>query len=90
MNCACSGHFSHPHAIYLYYICLVACITGPNQFEAASEFIKLKFVEKISNKRKKVYPFITNATNTDNFKNIFGAVKDIVVTQMMQTVGVGI
>jgi len=56
--------------------------TGPNEFEASSEYIQGKFLEKIQNKRKRIYPFITCATNTDNFKNIFASVKDIVVAQL--------
>jgi len=56
--------------------------TGPpTDFESASEYIQAQFLDVVQNKRKRIYPFITCATNTDNFKNIFAAVKDIIMSQ---------
>jgi hypothetical protein len=64
------------------------CVVGRNEFEPAAEFIKQKFLDRINNKKKPIYPFITCATNTENFKNIFASVKDIVVGKQMQQIGI--
>jgi GTPase SAR1 family protein len=48
--------------------------------EAAQEFIKKKFLEKNkSAKTKAVYPHITCATDTENVKRVFNAVKDVLL-----------
>jgi len=60
--------------------CAFPDYTGPNEFDAASEYIQGKFLELSQNKRKRIYPFITCATNTENFKSIFASVKDIVIS----------
>jgi len=56
---------------------------GANTFEDASEYIKSRFIERVLNK-KPVYPFITCATNTENFKSLFSAIKDIVVSKQQE------
>jgi len=60
---------------------------GKNEFDPASKYIQNKFVERINNKKKPIYPFITCATNTENFKNIFGSVKDIIIGKAGKQVG---
>jgi GTPase SAR1 family protein len=62
--------------------------SGPNDFDASAAFIQDKFFERVMNKNKKVYPFITNATSTDSFKNIFDSMHDVVVKQLNQGRGV--
>jgi len=61
---------------------------GKNEFEPASEYIRSKFIDRINNKKKLVYPFITCATNTENFKNVFNAVKDVIVQRQMSELGI--
>lgn len=62
--------------------------TGKNEFEPASEFIRAKFIDRVQNKKKAIYPFITCATNTENFKNVFSAVKDVVISRQIHEVGI--
>lgn len=59
-----------------------------NEFGPASEFIKQKFIDKINNKRKQVYPYITCATNTENFKTVFAFVKDLIIGKQMREIGI--
>lgn len=77
--------------------CLSACVrranplvAGQNAFEPASEYIRTKFIDRINNKKKAVYPFITCATNTENFKNVFNAVKDVIISRQLSNLGYGI
>jgi len=63
---------------------------GQNAFEPASEYIRTKFIDRINNKKKAVYPFITCATNTENFKNVFNAVKDVIISRQLSNLGYGI
>ena len=61
---------------------------GKNEFEPASEYIRAKFIDRVQNKKKAIYPFITCATNTENFKNVFSAVKDVVISRQIHEVGI--
>jgi len=61
---------------------------GKNEFDPASEYIRTKFIERINNKKKAVYPFITCATNTENFKNVFNAVKDVIISRLVKEIGI--
>jgi len=63
---------------------------GRNEFDEASQYIQSKFIDRINNKKKKVYPYITNATNSENFNKIFTSVKDIVITAQFESLGYGI
>jgi len=56
---------------------------GGGSFEETSEYIKSRFIERVQN-QKPVYPFITCATDTDNFKSLFSAIKDIVITKQQE------
>jgi len=61
---------------------------GRNEFEPASEYIRAKFIDRVQNKKKAIYPFITCATNTENFKNVFSAVKDVVISRQIHEIGI--
>jgi len=52
---------------------------GPPEFEDATEFIKKKFIHLDKTGRKKIYPHVTIATNTQNIKFVFEAVRDIII-----------
>lgn len=68
--------------------CSLTASTGKNEFEPASEYIRAKFIDRVQNKKKAIYPFITCATNTENFKNVFSAVKDVVISKQIHEVGI--
>jgi len=52
---------------------------GPAEFEESAKFIEKKFIQLDKTGRKKIYPHRTIATNTDNVKFVFEAVKDTII-----------
>ncbi|KAJ6247392.1 guanine nucleotide-binding protein g(o) subunit alpha [Anaeramoeba flamelloides] len=56
---------------------------GENESQEASEYIKSEFVKLYKNERKKVYPYFTCATDTSNIKNVFEAVKDTILANLI-------
>jgi len=59
--------------------------TGPNEFDAASEHIRLCFESKNKESSvKKVYTHITCATDTNNMRVVFNAVKDIIIRKSLE------
>jgi len=52
---------------------------GAAEFEEATEFIKKKFMHLDKTARKKIYPHVTIATNTENIRFVFEAVKDTII-----------
>lgn len=65
---------------------------GDNSFENASDFIREKFVDvsdPVTNKPKDIYPHFTCATDTDNVKHVFEAVKDFLLHQALAASGMG-
>eukprot|EP00767_Chilomastix_cuspidata_P006515 gnl/Chilomastix_cuspidata/691.p2 GENE.gnl/Chilomastix_cuspidata/691~~gnl/Chilomastix_cuspidata/691.p2 ORF type:complete len:352 (+),score=170.69 gnl/Chilomastix_cuspidata/691:55-1110(+) len=61
---------------------------GPQEYRPAIEFIAKKF--KALNKfadRKQVYPYFTCATDTENIKRVFHAVRDIILKINMRVAG---
>jgi guanine nucleotide-binding protein G(i) subunit alpha len=55
---------------------------GPSKdWEAASNFIKDKFISLNREDQKEIFPHITCATDTDNIKNVFDNVKEIILKQ---------
>jgi len=61
--------------------------TGPNEYEPASQFIETQFLQTIKNTQKLVYVYKTCATDTNNVKFIFKAVKDVFITVYLQQMG---
>jgi len=57
--------------------------TGPQTFEAATSFIKENFLSKNRNNNKVIYTHITCATDKDNVRTVFNAVKDIIIRQTL-------
>eukprot|EP01114_Cavostelium_apophysatum_P009020 TRINITY_DN22095_c0_g1_i1.p1 TRINITY_DN22095_c0_g1~~TRINITY_DN22095_c0_g1_i1.p1 ORF type:complete len:417 (-),score=117.01 TRINITY_DN22095_c0_g1_i1:25-1275(-) len=64
--------------------------TGPNQPKEASAFIEQQFLSLINNKHKLVYTYHTCATDTNNVRFIFKAVKDVLITAYLNHLGIGI
>jgi len=56
---------------------------GGTTFEETSMYIKSKFESMNKQRNKHVYTHITCATDTDNMKHVFTAVKDIVIRQSL-------
>ena len=46
-----------------------------------------KFMEQNSSKTRDIYPFFTTATDTDLVKNVFKAVQDIILQNILDKVG---
>ncbi len=53
--------------------------TGGNDYDSASNFIKQKFMSLCREEGKSIYCHFTCATDTDNIKNVFDNVKDIIL-----------
>ncbi|KAJ6247160.1 guanine nucleotide-binding protein g(o) subunit alpha [Anaeramoeba flamelloides] len=60
---------------------------GGCDFKNASEFIQEKFVSVNDNPEKEIYPHFTCATDTDNIKFVFSAVKDIILQTNIKDIG---
>lgn len=61
---------------------------GPNDYEHCSEYIKNEFVRKNKTPREKeVYTHITCATDTENIRVVFNAVKDIIIRKSLRDGG---
>jgi len=59
--------------------------TGPNEYKPAADFIEKKFTSQVQGKLTYVYQ--TVATNTENIKFIFKAVKDVFITVYLGQLG---
>jgi len=56
---------------------------GKQNYEEASKYIEDRFVDQNENPNKKVYPHVTCATDTDNMKHVFNAVKNIILQKAL-------
>jgi len=58
---------------------------GPNEFESAAQYIQECFESKNKESAtKKIYTHITCATDTNNMKIVFAAVKDIIIRKSLE------
>lgn len=62
--------------------------TGELEYEKASQFINQRFQGMNENPKKLLYTHFTCATDTDNITVVFKAVKDIVLRQGLQSMGI--
>jgi len=62
--------------------------TGGQNFEEATEYIQEQFVSLNENPEKGVFAHVTCATNTDNIRVVFDAVKSIVLSAALKGSGV--
>lgn len=60
---------------------------GPQNYGACSDFIKDRFLELNENKQKTIYAHLTCATDTDNIIVVFNAVRDIILTKTLNSIG---
>jgi len=56
---------------------------GGCNYEPAVEYLKAKFTKLNRNQNKLVYVHVTCATNTDNIRFVFNAVKDIIIRESL-------
>jgi len=60
---------------------------GPNTYEGATKYIQEQFETRNKNPDKQIYSHITCATDKNNMKVVFNAVKDIVIRRSLQEGG---
>jgi len=60
---------------------------GKNDFQEASDYIEQQFIAQITNQSKLVYTYKTCATDTNNVRFIFKAVKDVFITVYLMQMG---
>lgn len=61
--------------------------TGPQEYQPAVDFITAKFLEINKNPDRKIYPYTTCATDTDNVRVVFKVVKDTILTAALKASG---
>eukprot|EP01126_Amoeba_proteus_P036106 TRINITY_DN3665_c0_g1_i43.p1 TRINITY_DN3665_c0_g1~~TRINITY_DN3665_c0_g1_i43.p1 ORF type:complete len:148 (-),score=22.07 TRINITY_DN3665_c0_g1_i43:230-673(-) len=65
---------------------------GDNSFKDAAAFVQERFMDvsdPVTNKPKDIYPHLTCATDTNNVKHVFNAVKDFLLHQAISASGLG-
>mmetsp|Transcript_12011 Transcript_12011/g.48377 ORF Transcript_12011/g.48377 Transcript_12011/m.48377 type:complete len:134 (-) Transcript_12011:133-534(-) len=80
-----SSHLSLSHHLAIISP-LVPVLTraGGKNYDNAVDYLKQKFVKLNRNQHKVIYVHVTCATDTDNIRFVFNAVKDIIVRESMQ------
>lgn len=58
--------------------------SGGKNYDNAVDYLKQKFVKLNRNQHKVIYVHVTCATDTDNIRFVFNAVKDIIVRESLQ------
>mmetsp|Transcript_26 Transcript_26/g.59 ORF Transcript_26/g.59 Transcript_26/m.59 type:complete len:354 (+) Transcript_26:160-1221(+) len=60
---------------------------GANDYKPTSQYIRNQFVGMKLKRKRKIYPHITCATDTNNVKRVFESVKDFMVSRILSDVG---
>jgi hypothetical protein len=60
---------------------------GDNDFDSCCTYVTEKFLERNHSESKVIYTHVTNATDKDNVKHVFNAVKDTVIRSGMISSG---
>jgi len=60
---------------------------GANDYKPTSQYIRNQFVGMKLKRKRKIYPHITCATDTNNVKRVFESVKDFMVSKILSDVG---
>jgi len=63
---------------------------GPNDFESSTRFLEKTFtnvIDPTTGQPKEIYTHITCATNTDNVRVVFDAVRDFIINKALQISG---
>ena len=61
--------------------------TGPQEFDAASNYIQAQFEAKNKSTTKDIYCHTTCATDTDNIQFVFDAVTDVIIANNLRGCG---
>jgi len=61
--------------------------TGSQDYEEALNFIRYRFLNQNKNERREVYPYETTATDTSLVRNVFAAIKEIIMGKILQQTG---
>ncbi|ORX57044.1 guanine nucleotide binding protein, alpha subunit [Hesseltinella vesiculosa] len=61
--------------------------SGPNTYDAASDYILNRFVSLNQSDSKQIYTHFTCATDTEQIKFVMGAVNDIIIQNSLRDVG---
>jgi len=64
---------------------------GKDTFEESAKYIQAKFVavdDPLTGKRKDIYPHITCATDTNNVRVVFNAIKDFIINTTLENTGI--
>jgi len=61
--------------------------TGVNEFEQASNYVRIQFESRNKTPSKQIYTHITCATDTENARHVINAVKDILIRRNLQDGG---
>jgi len=77
----------HPLGYSIYHLIHLS-FKGGLDFERGADFIQTKFVSlNKSPDQKQIYPHITCATDTQNIRFVFNAVKNIILHQALDASG---
>jgi len=60
---------------------------GENTYDAGCQLIESAFYAKNKNPEKKIYVHITCATDTNNMRAVFVAIKDIIIRRSLGAAG---
>ena len=60
---------------------------GGCNYDAASKFVQERFQALARVQKKEIYPHFTTSTNTDNIKFVFNAIQEIIMNQLLTSVG---
>jgi len=61
--------------------------TGHTEVEPALTFIRNKFLQENLVTNKAIYTHITTATDTENIRNVFSAVRDGIINRALEHAG---
>lgn len=75
-------------AINVFYTCVLFLFLGPNTYEDATNYIRIKF-ESLNKRKdqKEIYTHLTCATDTNNVRFVFDAVTDVIIKNNLRDCG---
>lgn len=73
---------------HIHFFFLLISSIGPNTFEDAASYIRMKF-ESLNNRKeqKEIYTHFTCATDTSNIQFVFDAVTDVIIKNNLKDCG---
>merc|ERR1711915_638751 len=61
--------------------------TGSQNPDEAKNYIKKRYTQQNENPKRKIYPFFTNATDTELVQHVFASVKKIILDKVIDEYG---